>query len=132
MEIVRDFPPIWDEIKATFDVVGRPIIFAWGERIYNPTGVYIDPGLLAHEMMHGKRQGGDIVGWWRRYIEDTRFRLDEEIPAHQAEYIARMKTAHNRTQRRSTEKMIAKRLSSPLYGNIISTAQARKLLKEAA
>ena len=132
MEIIRDFPPIWDEIKAAFPVIGKPVIFAWSQWIYNPTGIHIDASLLAHEMMHGQQQGDDPLGWWHRYIDDARFRLDQEIPAHQAEYLAAMQISSNRHSRRTREKMIARRLSGPLYGGLITTASARKLLKEAA
>ena len=49
MEIVRDFPPIYDEIKTVFPMSGRGVIFAWGNKIYNPSGVYIPLQLIAHE-----------------------------------------------------------------------------------
>lgn len=132
MRIVQDVPPIWDEIDARFDVAGKPVIFAWGDIIYNPTNIDVPASLLAHEMMHGRRQGDDIVGWWRRYIDEPDFRLVEEIPAHQAEYLAMMQTAQNRNERRRQAKLIARRLSGPLYGRMITSARAMQILKDAA
>lgn len=131
MEIVTDYPPIWDEANARFNIGKRAVIFAWGNRIFNPNGCRIEAPLLAHETAHGQRQGSDIMGWWRRYFDDPAFRLAEEIPAHQAEYLAALKNAPNRQRRRACEKAIAGRLAGPLYGGMISLPRARRLLREA-
>jgi hypothetical protein len=85
MRDIRDVPPLFDEIDAVFGVRGKPILFAWGDKIFNPAGVTIPQELIAHEAVHGKRQG-DVVGWWRRYLVDPEFRLAEELPAHVAEF----------------------------------------------
>ncbi len=136
MKIVCAEPPLIDEIDAAFKVRGKPIFFAFGDVLYNPMNVDIPPALLVHENVHGMRQkvyAGPLpleqgVGlWWLRYIKDRRFRLDEELPAHVAEYwhIARNV---NRGRRRAALSNIAKRLSSPLYGNLISLEQAKRLI----
>jgi len=132
MRIIFESPPMFDEIDARFHVAGKPVIFAWGDIIYNPEGITIPPQLIVHEAVHGARQGGDIDGWWRRYIEDAAFRLYEEIPAHSAEYQYLLQNAVNRKQRRRCLKVTANRLASPLYGGIVSRAKAISLLKEAA
>lgn len=132
MRIVEDFPPNWDELTRAFNVAGKKVICAWGGIIYNPNGADLTPALMAHEAVHGARQAGDVVGWWRRYIDDADFRLAEEIPAHQAEYRAAIKQAANRNQRRWHEKKIAVRLASPLYGRMITLPKARRLIKQPA
>ena len=129
MQVVRDYPPLFDEIDRRFRVRGKGVIFAWGDRIYNPRGVDIPPSLIAHEAVHGARQGRDIVGWWRRYIEDGEFRLAEEIPAHQAEYAVLIRDA-NRQARRGACREVARRLASPLYGGLLSRQTAERLLRE--
>ena len=131
MKIVFDYPPIFDEIDSRFRVRGKRIIYAWGDKIYNPMRIQIPNQLMAHEEVHGERQGNDIEGWWRRYIDDDKFRLAEEIPAHQAEYQVMLHNAVNRAQRRRVLIVVAKRLASPIYGRMISEGNAKKLIKPA-
>ncbi len=128
VRIVHEPPPLFDEIDAAFKVAGQPVIFAWGHRIYNPERIEIPPQLISHEAVHGHRQGRDIEGWWRRYIDEPAFRLAEEIPAHQAEYLAMVELAINRNERRRALKTVAKRMAGPLYGALITASQARATL----
>lgn len=130
MEVIIDFPPMFDEIDARFKVRGRGVIFAWGTRIFNPDRIDIPPSLMAHEAVHGERQlRADITDWWKHYIDDAAFRVQEELPAHQAEYRYLLEHAPNRTARRSALKQVSRRLSGPLYGGVISPARARHLIK---
>jgi hypothetical protein len=133
--IVRcERPPLFEEIDAAFHIKGRPIIFAWGTTIFNPLGGRITPELMAHESVHGFRQGTDIEGWWRRYIADETFRLEEEIPAHVAEYQEFCKRNVNgraRNNRRLYLHHVASRLASPLYGKMVSYDDARRIIKNA-
>lgn len=127
MQIVVARPPMFDEINAKFHVVGKPVFFCWGPAIYNPSGVKISAALVAHEGVHCRRQGADIEGWWRRYIDDPAFRLAEEIPAHIEEYRV-MCEQGGRHERRAGLSNIARRLASPLYGNLITFAAAKKAI----
>lgn len=116
--IVREYPPLYDEIAAAFDLEGklsyvRPI-FSWGSEIYNPHGVAIPPCLVAHEAVHGIRQRENVSAWWRRYIDDSEFRLQEEVLAHVAEYRSRA-VGKPRNERRWLMVETAKRLAAPLY-----------------
>ncbi len=63
MRVVHDYPPLMDEIDAKFHVRGKPVIYAWGTTIYNPSNIDVPPQLIAHEAVHGQRQGRDVVGW---------------------------------------------------------------------
>lgn len=137
MNILRECPPLWDEITAAFPFARAPgVIFSWGDRIYNPSGVEISRSLLAHERVHAGRQMGDVEGWWRRYMADPQFRLEEEIPAHIAELKVCCVVAPSRHDRRAALSGIAHRLASPLYGRLITLDKAesllRRSLKEAA
>lgn len=128
MEIVNDYPPIYDEIDAAFSVRNlRGVIFCFGDIIYNPGGGTVTPSLIAHEEVHRDRQGSDVLGWWRRYIDEAEFRLSEEIPAHQAEYWHVAEGA-NRAVRRRALKIVAKKLAAPLYGKIITLDEAKKII----
>ena len=131
MPIVFDYPPLFDEIDARFHIGIKGVIFAWGALIYNPQRIDVPPQLIAHESVHGARQGRDIEGWWHRYIDDPVFRLTEEIPAHRAEYRILLGMASNRQQRRAAAKVVAKRMASPLYGHLVTRARALHILKAA-
>lgn len=137
MRVVRDVPPIFDEIDAAFQVRGRPILYAWGDVIYNPAGIAIPVELVAHEAVHGERQRADVRGWWRRYIEEPEFRLAEELPAHVAEFKAlcasqSAKWVSHRNMRRTYAAHVGKRLAAPLYGGLIKADAAKKIILEAA
>lgn len=129
-EVVFDYPPLFDEIDRVFHVRGQPIIYAYGARIFNPTRIEIPPQLLAHEAVHGHRQLPDVAAWWRRYLVDVPFRLAEELPAHRAELEWLLKNG-NRKQRRAAIRVVAGKLAAPLYGSIVTPAEAVKLLEGA-
>lgn len=137
MRVVQNVPPIFTEIDAAFNVRGKPILYAWGDKIFNPAGVHIPPELVAHEQVHGERQGTDVVGWWRRYIAEPEFRLAEELPAHVAEFKALcIANAHKwvsqRSMRRTFAAHVGRRLAAPLYGGLITADAAKAAILEAA
>ena len=128
MKIIKAYPPMIDKIDAAFNVKGKAIFYAWGDTIYNPKGVGIPPELLAHEHAHGERQLPDIEGWWHQYIYDPEFRLAEELIAHAAEYRYVMEHG-NRQLRRKVLKSVTARISSPMYGRMISQKQAKHVIQ---
>jgi len=111
------FPPNYKAVNAAFNVRGRQVIFCYGDVIYNPSRVKIGDELIAHEKVHSGRQNGDPVKWWERYIGEPQFRLDEEIPAHRAELAIS-----------GDLQGVAHKLSSPLYGSLISFDRAAQIL----
>jgi len=127
MRIAIDFPPNIDAIKAVFPIRGRGVIFCYGDTIFNPDSVVVPPRLVAHETVHSMSQGGDPAGWWEKYLTDEEFRLAEEILAHRAEYRCALHDA-NRNQRRQALKLIATRLSGPLYGRMLSLDEAKRVI----
>lgn len=144
MKILTEKPPMFDAIAARFpnaDVAHA--IFSWGDRIYNLSGHELSRALLAHEMVHCARQGefkpGDgyptqwsnVEAWWHTYLDNDEFRLSEELLAHAAEFrVASMR--ENRNHRRTMLVIIARRLSGPLYGHMISLAEAKRRITELA
>lgn len=132
MRVVIAYPPLIDKIDAAFHIKGQPCLFAWGNKIYNPMNVAIPEPLHRHEEVHGKQQfdcEGGIEGWWLRYIDDPAFRLEQEIPAHRAEYLALLrKYGDVRNNRRRFLVHTAVRLAAPLYGKMITVSQAKKVL----
>lgn len=121
-------PPMFDEIDAAFHVKGKEVIFAWGDKIYNPQNIEVGDELMAHEMVHGMRQGDRVEEWWRRYLYDKAFRLAEEAPAHRAELQVLLRRARGRNDRRYYTKHVAGKLASPLYGGLITPAKAKFVL----
>lgn len=129
MVIVDARPPNFDDIVAVLPAASRPgAIFSYGETVFAPGLRDLSPSLKAHEAVHGQRQGRTddaIRAWWERYLRDPAFRLDEELPAHRAEY----RTYRNRTRDRNDVSaylnIIADRLSGPLYGRLLTPRQAR-------
>lgn len=140
METSREKPPLFDEIVAVFwGAAGPGVIFCWGNTMHVPRPVLaaVPPELVAHETVHCLRQGNDPEGWWRRYLVDEKFRLDEEFPAHCAEFRAlctmhRHKWVSARSMHRVFARRIAEKLASPLYGDMISIADAKALILESA
>lgn len=118
MRVIKAYPPNYPAIRRAFPHIrGQSIIFAYGDRIFYPAGGKLEPWLLAHEGVHGRRQGNDPAGWWDRYLSDPAFRLDEEILAHREEY-----------RSGGDLDFMARRLSSPLYGSGLSMERARELI----
>lgn len=128
-EIVNNWPPNIKAIRAVLPVT-RDNIFAYGGKIYSPGAYKLDPALIAHERVHFGQQGADSDGWWERFLRDKKFRLAQEIPAHQAEWQHFLGLNPGRKQRRVRLKQMAKRLSAPMYGRLISTAKAKKVIQD--
>lgn len=139
MKIIKAYPPNFSPLKKAFPfIVGRPgILYAWGDRIYNPSGVKVQPWLLAHEEVHGRQQTSgpynevldvlDVLEWWDSYINLPAFRLKQEIEAHRVEWKAYLSTFPENSPFDPCPYLerMAERLSSPLYGNMISKAEAK-------
>lgn len=131
MRIVNSVPPMFDKILRVFPNAKRPgVVFCWGDVIYNPAGVYLSPEIIEHEQVHSQQQKNEPLFWWERYLYNKQFRLDQEIPAHRAEYWAYKEYFNNRALRRAALHRIAERLAGPLYGGLISVADAKRLLKQ--
>lgn len=137
MKVVVDWPPNIDAIDAVFDVrakiaAGRGIAFCYGERIFHPTGAYIEPSILVHEATHAMQQSeiGGPEEWWKRYLVDAKFRFEQEIDAHKNEYAQARLDLKFRAARRVRLREIAQRLSGPLYGRMISYDQAVRQIKQ--
>lgn len=110
-------PPNFERIHAAFPEADKHgVLFAYGEAIYNPSGVILTPWLRAHEYRHCARQWqADPEAWWEKYCTDDEFRYGEELIAHVEEYIVQAKATKDRNQRARLEMRTAARLVAPLY-----------------
>lgn len=126
MREINAYPPNIAEICKVFPGVQRPgVIFSYAPDVYVPGGHTLPPSLVAHESVHVERQlVMGVEAWWDKYLVDTRFRYDEELLAHRAEYHSLKENAPTRQMRRAALKIVAKRLASGLYGKLVTPAQA--------
>jgi len=128
MEIKIAFPPNYDKIAAKFDLTGKTPIFCYGDVIYNPHGGGISADIQAHEAVHTEQQKAmGVEKWWNKYLEDSEFRLQQEVEAYRAQYKFLLENT-SRPYRRARTKAIVEDLSSAMYGNLITKEQALKLI----
>jgi hypothetical protein len=136
MNIIKSNPPNLEDIKKAGLKPSFYTLFAYGNDLYNPGGWQIPNHLMVHEETHGLRQivyteDGEVLGvegWWKMYLEDSRFRFDEELMAYKAQYQYFCRWKSN--VRKQTEFLcnLAVELSSELYGNLIGVEDAMKAI----
>jgi len=141
--IVFDYPPNMNDIDAVFHTRGKPVLYTYGHRIYNPLSMTIPPALTVHEAIHGMRQADhmtditnikvdlevSVIEWWRKYLVDPHFRLIEEVLAHREEFKWHCRQPlMNRQKRRARLTKISRRLSGPLYNGLVTHKQAARML----
>lgn len=125
-EIRHEFPPNIDAIREKFPLKGGEI-FAWDGIIYHPNGTRLPPELIEHEKVHFAQQGGNPEVWWSRYLsDDDQWRYEQELEAHIVEYKTFCRYNKDRNRRVKYLMLIARRLASPMYGSVVSPAQAKK------
>jgi hypothetical protein len=130
LKIVVSKPPNWDELNAVFNLEAkRGLLFTYGDTVFNPDGVAISPAIMAHEEVHKDQQGNDIEGWWQRYIVDINFRLNQELEAHRREWKVYKQMVKDRNYRSAYLSYISSRLASSLYGNVVTSKDAKQLIK---
>lgn len=121
-------PPNWSKIVKVFPHAKKKgVFFAYDHLIYSPSMVAPTPDIMEHEQVHFAQQGNDPEGWWDRYLTDVKFRAEQEIPAYrrQLEFI---RMVYGRRTVREAEQNIVRALSSPLYGPMMTPAEAREAL----
>lgn len=127
-KIINEWPPNIEEIRKHFRVKGT-VFFTYGDAIYNPDGVVIPRDYIRHEEVHmaQQKQAGGPELWWDRYFAEPAFRASQEIEAYgiQLRYIRK-----NNGKTQQALEHFATALSSPLYGNCITTEDAAKAIFE--
>jgi hypothetical protein len=134
MKILHEYPPNIGLIESYFPKATKGgILFAYAGNIYAP-GLpnIIETALIQHERCHILQQEQWNQGpddWWFMYCTHDQFRLEQEYEAHLIEYLTRLGFAKNRADRRAILPFVAKKLASPLYGNMIKTRDAQTVLE---
>lgn len=118
--VIHGRPPNYEAIlKVLPHAAGPGVIFAYRPHVYVPGGGELPPQIVAHEEVHMGQQAGGVEAWWANYLSDPQFRLDQEVPAHQAEWRAYKAVVKDRNRRAGMLDQIARKLASPLYGGLL-------------
>lgn len=125
VKVITGRPPNFEEIAAVFPGAhGESVIFAYGDEIYNPSGQELPPELIAHELVHCERQKAmGLKAWWDQYLVDAKFRYEEELLAHKAEY-QKLREMYGRRVKKQALEHVASKLAAPLYGFPITKSRA--------
>jgi hypothetical protein len=131
MKVVNGMPPNFEAIQEAFPLAAETgVMFCFGDYIYAPGRTDVEDRFHAHERVHSIQQGENPSLWWERYLADPVFRLEQEIPAHKAEYECEI-LGMSRQKRRRALREISAKLASPLYGRMISIGKAKVALLNA-
>lgn len=133
VRVVYAQPPILQYILDNGLQPSPTTIFAYSGAIYAPWVRDIRPDLIEHEKTHIRQQGDDPDAWWVRYVEDAYFRLDQEVEAYAAQYRFIVRNIRMDRNRQSLVlRDFATMLSGPIYGNMIGSQAAMKMIKSKA
>lgn len=107
----------------------KGVLVTYGDTYYskNPT----TPDLVVHESVHMHQQlEMGIQEWWKKYIDDDSFRIDQEVEAYrtQVQHLKNYSSSMSRDERRQRIAHCARTLSSDLYGRVINYKKAFNLI----
>ena len=126
--ITTDKPKCWDRLVAKFGCEWKDIVVTYGGVIHSPNPVVDD--VLAHELVHVRQQfGHDADEWCDRYIADAHFRYRMELEAYRVQYGFWKKHIRGKQALDAALLRMAKDLSGPMYGGIVSTEEAKRKIK---
>lgn len=134
MKIVVGKPPIWEEAHKHFRLDDSRTVYTYGDTLYNPGNSTISRDLMAHEATHADQQEGTGVAklWWERYFIDKEFRFSQELEAYVNQYMVFCDDHHDRNVRARFLFQIARDLAGPTCGELITQAEAMKMIKARA
>ena len=135
---------------SQFRVDAMHTLWTYGTILYNPGDIHVPPDLMAHEQTHSVQQAkyretiapndmaesvierGGPEWWWKRYLRDTEFRLEQELQAYAVQYAFYCERHKDRNDRFRFVLQLARSLSGPLYQLPITLGDARKAIQETA
>lgn len=132
--VSRQKPPkhIYDRCVEQFGVdFNKGIVFTVGDTIHS--AVEIPRDLMVHELTHVRQQRefpGGYEEWWNRYLEDPRFRYEQELEAYQNQYRWIKNNIKDRNQQARLFMEIAQLLSGEMYGNVVTLSEAMEAIKK--
>src|SRR5581483_923063 len=125
-------PPNIRKIRKAFpDMDPKQTLFAHNNIMYNPGKMRVSPDMFAHEEVHCKQQlefEGGANAWWDKYIEDAKFRLEQEIPAYRKQYEVICDMIKVERVRMILLGRLATQLASKMYGSLLKKNEAMELI----
>ena len=128
MKILNEQPPILDKILKAGLKPRKTTVFAYGDILYNPSGVEIPPDILVHEEVH-IRQQKDNKDFLDKYLNDKEYRLRVEVEAFREQYKFVCEMLKDRNYRAKCLHSLAQELSGSVYGEIINLSEAINKIK---
>lgn len=130
MKITGSPPPNYEAIIKVFPAAkDQPVVFTYGDTIFNVSRPSIPYHLIIHEQTHSKQQGNDPAGWWERYLSDPAFRTEQEVEAYAAQYAHVQSVTKDRNVLARALHSLALDLSSSVYGNVLRWSEAKDRIK---
>ena len=128
MILSKEKPQIYETLHKIFGVEwDNGVIITYGDTVYCKFDLGWDKRV--HEAVHVRQQKEmGAEAWWNRYLEDTEFRLSQELEAYKEEVKFLRQNIKDRNQLFRAIRQVSLDLSGSMYGNIISYGEAFKIL----
>lgn len=129
MKVVKDFPPNFSEIKSVLNP-DSTMVYTYGNIVYNPSGGEIPADIEYHETIHQKQQSfyTDPSFWWALYLNDKRFRLEQELEAFYGQWQFVKRSLPSKIAEECLDELAFN--LSKLYNLAINRHQAKTLLRK--
>ena len=129
MILSKEQPNIYPLLHQAFGVEWENgIIITYGDTVHCKYD--LTPDKIAHEQVHVDQQRAQgKLFWWSMYLFSSKFRLDQELEAYRAEAAFIKERVRDRNLRAKCITDICRDLSGPMYGNIITFDEAKKILQ---
>ena len=129
MKILNEQPPILDKLLKAGLKPQKTTVFAYGDTLYNPSGVEIPPDILVHEEVHIRQQKDNKNACLEKYLNDKEYRLKVEVEAFREQYKFVCEMLKDRNYRAKCLHSLAQELSGSVYGKIINYSEAINKIK---
>lgn len=133
MQILFEKPPIFERALKLFNLSSDKIVFfAYGDKIYSPSGKMPPDDFLEHESVHCEQQEHSEQAakiWWERYFTDKDFRIAQEAEAYGAQFKYLKGRYRDRNAQARILHNIAGLLCDPMYATHLSHTEAMQMIK---
>lgn len=127
-QVSHEIPAIYEECHKRFGVNwSKGVIIAYDGKIHCKFD--LPPDKIVHEKTHlAQQKKAGLKEWWDRYLNDDKFRLDQEVEAYRSEYQYVRSNVKDRNRRFNFLHLICVDLSSAMYGNLVDYNEAMRLI----
>lgn len=128
MKLSTEKPPNWEALVKKFGVTWDRTVVTYGDTAYCRRALSDD--LIIHESVHVEQQRETSPEvWWEKYMEDPVFRCEQEMEAYRHQYLFLKDKIKDRNALFKHLDRLARDLSSPMYGKVLSYQQALEAIK---